>query len=164
MCNPMRLGIAIVLACVAATLAHAQIDTAPPQLMGQPSLHLYSVPSVQAIGGLATFFGCTNTTSAPIRVGVEVFGSPGGPAFNDASATSLEINPGGTVMFGTSFAVGIPVTSSLGAGGIDNASARILATAKKGIICTAFVADNGNAPPITSWQLTIVAKTKQRGD
>ena len=147
-----------------ATSALAQIDSSPPPLMGQPSFHLYSVPSVQAIGGLATFFGCTNTTSAPVRVGVEVFGSPGGPPVNDASATSLEINPGGTVMFGTGLAVGIPVTSSLGAGGIDNASARILATAKKGIICTAFLADFGNSPPTSMVQLTIVAKTRQRGD
>ena len=30
------------------------------------------------------------------------------------------------------------------------------------LICTAFVVDRANAPPQTSWQLTIVAKLKQK--
>ena len=106
---------------------------------------------------------CTNTTSANIRVGVEIFGFAGGAAGNDPSATSLDILPGGTVFFGTGAAVGITIFSNVG-DAIGVGSARILATAKKGVICTAFVADAGNAPPITSWQLTIVAKTKQKGD
>ena len=152
-----------ILALAVATGAQAQIDSPPPALMGQPSLHIYSVPGfIHGTGGLGAFFSCTNTTSANIRVGVEVFASSGGSPINDPSATSLDIVPGGNVVFGTITAVGIPVNSSLG--GTGHGSARILATAKKGIICTAFEADAANAPPITSWQLTIVAKTKQRGD
>lgn len=34
-------------------------------------------------------------------------------------------------------------------------------TSKK-LACTAWVADAFNAPPTSSWQLTIIAKTKQK--
>jgi hypothetical protein len=40
-------------------------------------------------------------------------------------------------------------------------SARILATSKK-LVCTAFVADACANPPAFGWQLTIIAKTKQK--
>jgi hypothetical protein len=40
-------------------------------------------------------------------------------------------------------------------------SARIIATSKK-LVCTAYVADVDNSPPTTSWQLTIIAKLKQK--
>lgn len=146
-----------------APAAHAQINGPTPPLMGQASFHLYTVPGAIAGGGLDTFFACTNTTSANIRVGVELFGPPGGAAFNDPSATSLDFQPGGTHIFGTSAAVGISVTSDLG-GGFSKGSARILATAKRGIICTAFLADSGNAPPTSMTTLTIVKKRTQKGD
>ena len=96
-----------------------------------------------------------------MQVGIEVFGSAGGAPFNDAVATSLSVVPGGNVIFGTSSAVGIVVNSNVG--GSSHGSARILATSKK-LVCTAFVADIGNAPPTTAWQLNIIAKTKQKGD
>ena len=142
--------------------APAQINSPPPPLMGQPSFHLYSVPGVLATGTLRTFFACTNTSSANIRVGVEIFSQVGGPGANDPSATSLELPPGATRIFGSA-ALGIPVDSSV-VGPISKGSARILATSKKGIICTAFVANPGNDPPTSMAQLTIVAKTKQKGD
>src|SRR5438093_6719443 len=123
--------LAIVLACVA-TAVQAQIDSPPPALQGQPSFHLYSVPGVIRIGGLGTFFACTNTTGAPIRVGIEVFGPAGGAAANDPSATSLNVAAGATVLFGTGAAVGLSVNSSLG-GGSSKGSALVLATAKMGI-------------------------------
>lgn len=65
--------------------AHAQFFySPPPPLMGQPSYHLYSVPGViSQTDGLETFFSCSNTTDSSIRVGVEVFGPPGGAATND---------------------------------------------------------------------------------
>jgi hypothetical protein len=144
--------------------ARAQINGPTPTLMGQPSSHLYSVPGVISNGALGTFFACTNTTSANIRVGVEIFGFLGGGAANDPSATSLDIAPGGTLLFGTTGAVSLSVHGDLGAGFISNGSARVLATARSGIICSAFLADPGNAPPTTMADLTIVKKTKQKGD
>src|SRR5438093_10673772 len=105
--------LAIVLACVA-TAVQAQIDSPPPALQGQPSFHLYSVPGVIRIGGLGTFFACTNTTDAAIRVGIEVFGPAGGAAANDPSATSLNVAAGATVLFGTGGAVGLSVSGNLG--------------------------------------------------
>ena len=44
---------------------------------------------------------------------------------------------------------------------MSKGSARILATSKK-LACTAFLADDGNAPPTSMAQLTIIAKTKQK--
>ena len=96
-------------------------------------------------------------------MGIEVFGPAGGAAFNDPSATSLNVAAGGTVLFGTGAAVGLSVNSSLG-GGSSKGSARVLATAKSGIICSAFLADPGNAPPTSMTYLTVVKKTKQKGD
>ena len=160
--NRLAVVTTLALACIAAG-AHAQLDSPPPPLQGQPSFHLYSVPGVIASGGLGTFFPCTNTTGAAIRVGVELFGPPGGAAANDASATSLDVGPSATVLFGTGGAVGLSVSSSLG-GFFSKGSARILATAKKGIICGAFLADTGNAPPTSMTTLMVVAKTKQKGD
>jgi hypothetical protein len=133
----------------------------PVLVAGKTTLHLYSVPGVNAGGGLGTFFSCTSTDTATMQVGVELFGSAGGGALNDAVATSLSLGPGATRTFGTAFAVDLVVNSNLGTGALANGSARILATSKK-LICTAFVADDGNAPPTTGWQLTIIAKLKQK--
>lgn len=150
------------LACLA-TAAQAQINSPPPALQGQASFHLWSVPGVMSGFGLGTFFACTNTTNAAIRVGVEIFGPGGGAALNDASATSLNVAASATVLFGTGGAVGLLVSGTLGAGAISKGSARILATNGSGIICSAFLADDGNAPPTSMTDLTVVKKTKQKG-
>ncbi len=89
-----------------------------------------------------------------------MFAPLGGPPVNDATATSLAVQPGETLMFATRSAAGIGVNSVIG-GPSGNLSARIVATSKK-LECTAFVADSLNVPPTTSWQLTIVAKLKQK--
>src|SRR5438552_13411212 len=148
--------------CLAVTPSLAGIaDTPLPVLTpGATTLHLYSVPGVIAGGGLATYFSCTSTDTATMQVGVEVFGSAGGAPFNDAAASSLSLAPGATVIFGTGGAAGISISSSLG-GGFSKGSARILATSKK-LACTAFLADDGNAPPTSMAQLTIIAKLKQK--
>src|SRR5437870_10413407 len=151
----MRHVLFIPLVLAVATAVHAQIDSPPPALQGQASFHLWSVPGVIGIGGLETFFPCTNTTGAPIRVGIEVFGPAGGAAANDPSATSLNVAAGATVLFGTGAAVGLSVNSSLGAG-FSKGSARVLATARSGIICSAFLADSGNAPPTSMTALVVV--------
>jgi len=121
----------------------------------------YSVPGVIRSVGIATYFSCTSTDTATMQVGVEVFAAPGGAPVNDAVATSLSVAPGATVIFGTGSAVGISIDSNLGSGSMSKGSARILATSKK-LACTAFVADQGNAPPTSAWQLTIIAKLKQK--
>src|SRR5207244_189218 len=125
------------------------------------TFHLYSVPGVIANGqGLDTFFSCTSLEqTASMQVGVELFFAGGGAPSNDAAASSLTLAPGATRIFGTGAAVGISINSNLG--GFGSESARILATSKK-LACTVFVADNGNIPPTSMVQLTIIAKTKQK--
>jgi hypothetical protein len=123
--------------------------------------HLYSVPGVMNNGVLATYFSCTSTDTVTMQVGVELFGPAGGSPGNDAVATSLSVAAGATVIFGTSAAAGISISSSLGGPIMSKGSARILATSKK-LACTAFVADPGNAPPTSGWQLTIIKKTTQK--
>ena len=117
---------ALVLALALSSTTHAQINSPPPTLMGQASHHLYSVPGVVHAGSLATFFSCTNTTDNAIRVGVEVFGPGGGAPQNDASATSLNVSPSGTAMFGST-AAGLSPDSNIAIGLISKGSARILA-------------------------------------
>jgi hypothetical protein len=143
--------------------AHAQLFyDPPPPLMGQPSFHLYSVPGVTSLGGLATFFACTNTTGGNIRVGVETFGAVGGGALSDPSASSLDLGPGVTGTFATDGAVW--VAGSLLGSVPDVGSARILATKRSGVICSAFLADRGNFPPTSMVKLTVVKKKTQKGD
>ncbi len=127
---------------------------------GKTTFHVYSVPAFIRTAGLSTFFACTSTDSNAIRVGVEGFGPAGGAPVNDAVATSLNVPPGGMVIFGSP-AVGISIDSSIGLP--SRGSARILATSRK-LACTAWVADTGNAPPTSSWQLTVVKRKTQKGD
>jgi hypothetical protein len=153
----------VLLGALVTTPAVAGIADSPlPVLVaGKKTFHVYSVPSVVAYGGLGTYFGCTSTDTAPIQVGIEVFGSGGGAPANDAAATSLAVSPGAGVMFGTGGAAGIVIDPNLG--GSFTATARILSTSKK-LACTAFVADRSNAPPSVAWQLTIIKKTTQKGE
>src|SRR5439155_25538208 len=89
-------------AALAAPQARAGIADSPLPVLtaGATTLHLYSVPSAIASGGLGTYFGCTSTDTRPMQVGVEIFFSGGGPPGNDAVATSLSVAPGATVIFG----------------------------------------------------------------
>ncbi len=157
--------VAATLACVSIpspTRAGIADSPLPVLLVGETTLHLYSVSGVITLGGLDTFFSCTSTDTATVQVGVELFGGPGGAPTNDAVATSLAVGAGATVIFGTGAAAGISISSNLG-GGFSKGSARILATSRK-LVCTAFVADTGNVPPTSSWQLNIVKKKTQKGD
>ena len=74
--------------------------TAPPNLQGQRALHAWTVPGVMGTSTLSTTFACTNTLSAPVVVGVQVFG-PAGDSLNDPSATALTLAPGATAVFAT---------------------------------------------------------------
>ncbi|HKA56567.1 MAG TPA: hypothetical protein VKJ47_23220 [Candidatus Binatia bacterium] len=92
---------------------------------------------------------------------VEVFGPTGGSPINDATMQTLTVPAGGSVTFGTAFAVGGSADVSLATGCVTKGSARILTTSKS-LICTAFIADFGSNPPASMVELTVVAKTKQK--
>jgi hypothetical protein len=162
--GPRKIVITLVL-CLTATSALAGIADSPlPVLVaGKKTFHVYSVPGVFADPIFGTYFYCTSTDTAPMQVEVEVFTGGGGAPYNDGVATSLSVAPGATASFGTEIAAAISFSPDLGAAGLGRGSARILATSKK-LVCTAFVADTGNAPPTTSWQLTIIKKTTQKGE
>src|SRR5688572_9407965 len=138
-------------------------DTSLPELLvGANTYHLYTVPSVMHGFGTATYFGCTSLEqTASMQVGVEIFPGNGGAPSNNVVATSINIPPGATRIFGTSFAAGMVINSNVGGTPGFSGSARILATSKK-LSCTAFAADTGNAPPTSMMHLTIIAKTKQK--
>lgn len=152
---------------IAAVPAFAGVADSPlPELeTGKRTLHLYSVPGVMAINDFQAYFSCTSTDTAPMQVGVELFGGPGGAPYNDATATSLTVNPGATVIFGTTgLAIGGSIFPNVSLGGFfSRGSARILATSKK-LACNAFVAEAMNYPTSYMVQLTIIKGTKQKGD
>lgn len=153
----LRMTIALGLALISSPARAGIVDSPLPAPFTQ---HVFSVPGV-IDSNLGSFFSCTNLDAVNVTVGVELFGPPGGGPANDASTTSLTVAPGATVTFGTGGAVGIVIDSGLAAGSFSKGSARILATSKK-IACTAYVADRLNDPPTSAWQLTIIAKTKQK--
>lgn len=159
----MKKSLMIAASFVVLTMGHAIAGIAdsplPELLPGSTTVHLYSVVGVMGGNGLGTYFDCTSTDTVPIQVGVELFDYIGGAPSNDAVATSRSVDPGATVVFGTVSAVGFPVDSTLGIFG--RGSARILATSRK-LVCHAFVADRLNNPVTVGWQLTIIAKTKQK--
>jgi len=153
----MTLGLSLTAGPAIAGIADSPL---PVLEAGKTTYHVYSVPGVIEQNILATFFSCTSTDTAPMKVGVESFGDAGGGPGNDPVGTSLTILPGGTKTFGTMLAVGIQVDSWVG-GGIFRGSARILSTSKK-VVCTAFIADPGNAPPTSMTYLTIIKAIKQK--
>ncbi len=157
-----RLTVALTLTLVPGVGAAGVADSPLPELVpGVKSNHLYTVPGVNSASFMETFFSCTSMEkAATIQVGVEVFGSPGGPPANGAAATSLSVAPGATVVFGTGSAAGVSIDSNLLAGFIRG-SARILATSKK-LACTAFMAEPTTVPTTSMVHLTIIKKTKQK--
>ncbi len=164
-CRIMRELAVFVFAAVPTAPAFAGIADSPLPVLqaGATTQFLYSVPGVIALPQIGTYFSCASTDVASMQVGVEVFGAAGGGPVNDASASSVTVPPGGTVVFGTSAAASF-TSNDVGSGnGIGNASARILATSKK-LICTAFLADPSNVPPTSMVHLDVVLKLKQKGD
>lgn len=149
--------IAVVLLLLAPAAKAGVVDS---PLSAPFTQHVLTVPGYIDTGFLAAFITCTNLDATPVTVGVEVFGSSGGGAANDPVATSLSVAPGATVTFGSA-AAGISINSDLAAGSISKGSARVLATTKK-LARTAFIADTGNAPPTSAWQLTIIKGTRQK--
>ena len=93
------LGLALAISCPA--LARASIFDVPPALLGQKTSRLFTVPGVVTASGLGTFFSCTNLSSAPAVVSVELYVADGADACNDASAVATTVAAGATVQFET---------------------------------------------------------------
>jgi len=152
-----------VLATYPATARAGIADSPVPALQGQTAVDLFSVAGVTTAGGLGTYFSCTNKSPIAALVSVEVFGEEGGAPCNDASAVSVSVAPGASVMFATQdvnsaffsahLLTSVPVYLGVG-------SARILSTVKKkkGLLCTAFVADASTAPPTSMAPLNVVGR------
>ncbi len=161
-----RFAVAILLAALVALTPAARAvagiaDSPLPVLVaGQTTLLLYSVPGVVNGGGMETIFSCTSTDTSTQTVGVECFGAGGGAPVNNATTSAFTLAAGATVNFATQAAT-FPYDVNLAPPALVSGSARILSTSKK-LACTAFVADNGNLPPVSAWQLTVIAKTKQK--
>jgi len=156
-----RIATVMLTLALAHPTAAGVLDSPLPELLaGQTTLHVFTVPGIIATGGIGSFFNCTSLDTVTMQVGVELFPAPGGAPINDTVATSLSLAPGATVIFGTSAAVGISISSSLG-GLFSKGSARILSTSKK-LGCNAFMADTSNDPPTSMAQLTVITKTKQK--
>ena len=118
-------------------------------------------------GSIGTAFTCTNTLASTVVVGVEIFG-PGGTARNDASATSVAVAPGATVIFVTTTMALFQADSNLAPGPLSKGSARILTTASskasQQVLCSAILADRLNNPPLAMTSLPIIRKNTQQGD
>jgi hypothetical protein len=125
---------------------------------------LYSVSGViNNASGFGTFFECTNVDKSNATLGVQVFGAAGGAPLNDFTATSVEAVPGGTVIIGTrdASAGSFSLDENLAlATTLTRGSARIVASTTK-LHCTVFVVDAISFSG-TSWNLNLVAKTKQK--
>lgn len=163
--TPRQVLLTVLLLFALAPAAQAQITSIPPLLQGQKSYHLWSIPYVLNTAGLATVVACTNVnTKVPaVIIGVEVFNHLGA-AENDVSATSLSVPAGTTVTFGTAGLLAFGNDSNLGVSSLVRASARVLATVGRGIICNAAIIDALNAPPTSMTNVNIVKKTTQKGD
>jgi hypothetical protein len=160
-----RFSIAVTLLALlsAARPADAGIADTPLPVLdpAERTLHLYSVTGVIEQGVLSTYFSCTSTDSAAMKVSVEVFNFLGGGPVSDAVADTVTVVPGGTVLFGTRTPSWTVIDKLVAVGVLSRGSARILATSKK-LVCTAFLADGGSAPPTSMSYLTIIKKTQQK--
>ncbi len=152
----VKIFVTVLLTVLALTpAAHAQITSPPPA----GTNFLYAVPGVVNALGVGTYFACTSVFSATQTVTAQIFGADGA----SVSSQSVTVAAGATTMFGTQGAAGLGTDTDLTAGFVLKGSARILSTSKS-LICTAFLADATSAPPTSMVYLTIVAKTKQKGE
>lgn len=122
------------------------------------------MPGVINNGNLSAYFSCTNADATSVTVGVEVFGPLGGPPINSPGVTAISAGPGVTVLFGTGGAAAFTVDGDLVTGPVRKGSAPIVATSKTHLHGIPRGPQYLTNPPFSAWQLTIVRKTKQRGD
>lgn len=137
----------------------------------EPALHhLWTIPGLvsgdRGIAGfngrLDTFFSCTNVNRRAKTVGVEAYDAEGGLV----SSVALELGPGATAIFGTDTALGFVVhpEANLDTGPIEAGHARILSSARRRILCSAWIADSSHYTPTSMLPLHVVSADQQRGD
>jgi len=168
------------LAAVLAVARSAQAgptDTPLPTFSdGKAAVAVYTAFGVIKHSNLETDFMCTNTGTAAVDIGLEVFDETGAlrNSVHTGSGAVLNVGVGQTKTIGTGSTAVLhedAVISTLGPGGngtnsLSNGSARVVATAKS-ITCTAMLADKLHAiadptissvppPPFTSLPLTPV--------
>jgi hypothetical protein len=122
----------------------------------------YSTAGVIARSDVGTIFMCTNADDKDVHVGVEVF-SVSGLSQNDPTATAVTLPAGDSVAWGTSGFADLLIDRDLGLMILNRGSARILSDGGS-LVCTVALADRINSPPTFMMRLTLVAKTKQKGD
>ncbi len=142
----------LALACVMhwARPAHAGIGTTPlPQFAdGKQSVQILAVPGVVKRNRLQTDFLCSVTDSAPVDVGVEVFGSDG-TQLNDVHAgvgAVLNVASGQTVTFGTKGTAAYLESVVLPIADVSQGSARVVASSGQ-VQCNVLVLDSAVTPP-----------------
>jgi len=143
---------------------------------GKAAVAVYTVFGVIKHSNLETDFMCTNTGTAAVDIGLEVFDETGAlrNSVHAGSGAVLNVGVGETKTIGTGATAVLHedvVISTLGPGGngtnsLSNGSARVVATAKS-VTCTAMLADKLHAiadpaissvppPPFTNLPLTPV--------
>ncbi|MFQ5667539.1 MAG: hypothetical protein ACE5I7_14100 [Candidatus Binatia bacterium] len=147
-------------------------DSPLPTLQtGARTREVFIVPGVVKDNQIETEFSCTSLEKAKtITIAVEVFPATGGSPLNIAGLPALEgalpVPPGATVTIATGTTVGIHedlLIAGLGPASVRNGSARIVSTSKK-IACSAYLVDCLNTPPNSMTALTVIGKTRQKGD
>ncbi len=152
----MRAFTTVALALALATFpAPARAGIADSPLPAGLGTHVWSVAGVVDNGLIKTVFGCTNTGTSPITVGVELFDRVG-TLSNVAGATALTFGPGASRLFATSTPPNFTADSSLGTV-FDIGSARIVADSSK-LVCSAWLVGTSSMA-----SLTIMKKAKQKG-
>jgi len=111
--------------------------------------------------GLATVFSCTNATTAPVTVKVDVF-LPNGTLDVTGSVNNVASNA--TVDLATKNVLSMVggIELDMVASTMHSGSARIIVPS--GVFCTAYVVDPVNNPPTSMKTLPVIKKTNQKGD
>ncbi len=137
---------------VTPSAALAGIANSPlPQFAdGKASLAVLAVPGVVKRDRLQTEFQCTALDSAPVDIGVEVFG-PDGTLKNDVHAGNgalLNVAPAQTVTIGTSGTAAYLESAVISLPSVSQGSARIVASSER-VTCNALVLDDTGTPPVS---------------
>jgi len=126
-------------------------DTPLPQFSdGKPAVSVLAVPGVVKRDRLQTDFLCTALGSAPVDIGVEIFGADG-VLMNDVHAgvgAVLDVVPGSTVTIGTSGTAAFLETKVIPLPSLAQGSARVVASSDR-VRCNVMIVDDLVNPPVT---------------
>ncbi|TMJ17678.1 MAG: hypothetical protein E6G94_01755 [Alphaproteobacteria bacterium] len=161
-----HLILAVASVLIAGRASAGVLDSPLPDLGGGGKTALnYAVSGVVNAAGLATFFSCTNPSSVSVHVSVELFADDGGDPCNTASTVAVTVGPGATAMFSTQNNVQSSFFSSTPLMSVDMfmaaGSARVISDGKT-LLCSAFVADVYNSPPMSMMSLSLVSRGKPK--